>query len=428
MDQGGDARGIVVTATPGTPFVFTWPEGEERFEKVWDVDAVWRARRYRVRHGLSHRLVYGRNRVHSVTWVADQPMVEGVEADDYATSRALLSVLRVAGKKLVRTLDDPPEGYDSFAWVEHRREIAAPYSRHCLALKIVEDDLESWALHALLRMASKTAAPATAPKLVAPEPIPPPRAAARPDPAGIARKLLDLGRELAAHPVTFSGDAEADALVRQDPFAFLLAVMFDQGIPAERAWSAPHLLKERLGHLDPRRMSFEGERLAQAIRQTPALHRYVNTLAVWIVAAAKQVLSEYDGEAGTIWGDKPTAKDLQRRLEAFDGIGQKKAAMAVEILERDLRVPLKRLEGSDIAFDVHVRRVFLRTGLAERDEVNHMVEVARALYPPRPGELDYPTWHVGRTWCHPEDPDCGHCALGAVCPRLIDRADGVTGA
>ena len=427
MDQGGEARGIVVTATPGTPFVFTWPEGEERFEKVWDVDAVWRSRHYRVRHGLSHRLVYGRNRVHSVTWVADQPMVEGVEADDYAASRALLSVLRVAGKRLVRTLDEPPDGYDSFTWVDHRREIAAKYSKNCLALKIVEDDLESWALHALLRMSSKTAAPAPARKPVAAEPVAPPQATAKPDPAGIARKLLDLGRDLAAHPVTFSGNAEADALIREDRFAFLLAVIFDQGIAAERAWSAPHLLKERLGHLDPHRLTSEGERLAEAIRQTPALHRYVNTLAVWIVAAAKQILSEYDGKAGAIWGDEPRAKDLQRRLEAFEGIGQKKAAMAVEILERDLRVPIKRLEGSDIAFDVHVRRVFLRAGLAERDEVSHMVEVARALYPPRPGELDYPTWHVGRTWCRPENPRCDHCALGDVCPRLIDRADGVTG-
>ena len=42
-------------------------------------------------------------------------------------------------------------------------------------------------------------------------------------------------------------DVEADALVREDPFAFLLAVIFDQGIPYERAWSAPIELRRRLG-------------------------------------------------------------------------------------------------------------------------------------------------------------------------------------
>jgi len=39
----------------------------------------------------------------------------------------------------------------------------------------------------------------------------------------------------------------------------------------------------------------------------------------------------------------------------------KKAAMAVEMLERDLGVPVRDMGGSDIAYDVHARRVFLRT-------------------------------------------------------------------
>jgi hypothetical protein len=42
--------------------------------------------------------------------------------------------------------------------------------------------------------------------------------------------------------------------------------------------------------------------------------------------------------------------------------------MAVEILERQRGVAIHQMSGSDIAFDVHVRRVFLRTGLAERDD------------------------------------------------------------
>ena len=53
--------------------------------------------------------------------------------------------------------------------------------------------------------------------------------------------------------------------------------------------------------------------------------------------------------------------------------------MAVEILERDMRVSLADLTGSDIAYDVHVRRVFLRTGMVDRDEVGHMVDAARSL-------------------------------------------------
>lgn len=94
--------------------------------------------------------------------------------------------------------------------------------------------------------------------------------------------------------------------------------------------------------------------------------------------------------------------------------------MAVGILARDLAVPIQELSGTDIAYDVHVRRVFLRTRLAERDDIDHMVEVARCLHPERPGELDFPAWLIGRRWCRPGIPDCGGCPLRSVCPKNIN--------
>jgi hypothetical protein len=68
--------------------------------------------------------------------------------------------------------------------------------------------------------------------------------------------LHDYGRTQApatGGQTTFTPHPEANAFVINDPFAFLLAVIFDQGIPAERAWRAPYDLRERLGHLDPER-------------------------------------------------------------------------------------------------------------------------------------------------------------------------------
>jgi endonuclease III len=133
------------------------------------------------------------------------------------------------------------------------------------------------------------------------------------------------------------------------------------------------------------------------------------------------VLDQYKGNAANIWTGDLTARQIQERLDQFEGIGQKKAAMAVEILERDLRVPITAMEGSDVAYDVHVRRVFLRTGLAERDDLDHIISVARALRPERPGEIDMPTWVIGRQWCHAGTPDCGSCPLDALCPKIVSR-------
>lgn len=169
------------------------------------------------------------------------------------------------------------------------------------------------------------------------------------------------------------------------------------------------------------------EAVRAAVNHDPKLHRFVNVVPAWLVQAAQIVVSQYGGDAAQLWADEPTAIELRRRLEAFPGIGQKKAAMAVEILARDLGKPLHELSGGDVAYDVHLRRVFLRTGLADHDEVGHMVAVARALYPGRPGALDLPAWDIGRRWCRPADPDCAACPVNSVCPRLIGKGSAVRG-
>jgi uncharacterized HhH-GPD family protein len=248
----------------------------------------------------------------------------------------------------------------------------------------------------------------------------------------IAERLVQYGEaevtdRIEGGPPDFTRDPAANQLLSDDPFAFLIAVVADQGVKAERAWMVPMELTRRIGHIDPIKMLADPGSVFRAFKEPSALHRYVETVPAWILSAADQVLRVYGGDASGIWNDEPTAVVLQERLRTFDGIGQKKAAMAVEILERDLGVSIRSMEGSDIAYDVHVRRVFLRTGLVERDDVDHMVETARTIYPDRPGALDAPAWSIGRTWCRPGVPDCPSCVLDAVCPRRIELGDQVRG-
>jgi uncharacterized HhH-GPD family protein len=247
----------------------------------------------------------------------------------------------------------------------------------------------------------------------------------------IIQAILAYGVAHQPQPLTkprFSPISEANQLLIDDPFAFLLGVICDQGVPAERAWAMPYQLKERLGHLDPGLIATQMGAVTAAIKGPPALHRYVEKMPIWIVAAAKRVATEYGGKAAGIWEGEYGAAELQRRFDRFLGIGQKKAAMAVGILYRDFGLPIKDMTGSDIAFDVHIRRVFLRTGLSEHDDVDSMVQAARRLNPAQPGALDLPVWLIGRTWCHPGTPDCQHCVLFSVCPKEVERAAGVSAA
>ena len=77
--------------------------------------------------------------------------VEGVEADDYQACGSLVSLLRQADKRMIRAVEDVSADYEGFDVVEHRREVDAKWSRNCMAVKIREDDLVGWGVHAWLR-------------------------------------------------------------------------------------------------------------------------------------------------------------------------------------------------------------------------------------------------------------------------------------
>jgi uncharacterized HhH-GPD family protein len=247
----------------------------------------------------------------------------------------------------------------------------------------------------------------------------------------VAAALRAFGEELAADGAAqvgsgFSGIAAADALLETSPEAFLLGALFTQGVPAERAWAGPYLLRERIGHLDLARLAAEPAAVESALAAPPALHRFVHTVPRWISAAAARLIAEYDGSAARIWPEGAHVLEVTERLLAFDGIGEKKAAMIVEILRRHFGVKLAGAECGGVAYDVHVRRVFLRTGLATDDAPAVVQAAARAACPEAPGTLDLATWLIGREWCRPRQPRCDACRLGAVCPRLTEcSVDGV---
>lgn len=428
------------------PFSFSWWDGTtETFDRGWDYPVTVEGRAYQVRHGLGSRHVYGSERAHSVTWLDGQVMVEGVAADDYRDSRALLSRLKhPGGHRHIRYGQDVPPGYAGFDVVDHRAELDAPYSPRSLAVKIPEEDLHRWALHAVLRSRHRNAPspqrpPAPRRALTPPSASQGPATVGTPDrydlrPAEDRQAVVDallahgaeLDRRHASDP-TLTEHQEANRFVFTDRFAFLVGVICDQGIKAERAWAAPYHLRHRLGHWDLDRIAAEHGRVREAVAQKPALVHMTNKVPKWIVSAAQQVLNYYDGAAAKIWANEPPAARVIHRLQAFDGIGQKKSAMAVELLARILGVSFTDFEGSEIAYDVHVRRVFLRSGLVARDDLGEMVQAARKLHPQHPGLLDFPAWDIGRTWCRPTNPDCQACPIAAACPQLIERGDNVAG-
>ncbi len=240
----------------------------------------------------------------------------------------------------------------------------------------------------------------------------------------VAAELAAFGRELSDSGAAqvagaFTDMPDADELIKASPNAFLLGVLFTQGVAAERAWAGPWLLRQRLGHLDLVRLADDREAVDAAICESPALHRFTHTVAGWISDAAARLLACYEGDASRIWEPGSSVAEVSERLSLFRGIGRKKAAMAVEILRRHFGIPLSGADEGTVAYDVHVRRVFLRSGLTLRDSPEEVRAAAAFAYPGSPGTLDLPAWLIGRQWCRPVVPRCEECRLGEVCPRRV---------
>ena len=215
------------------------------------------------------------------------------------------------------------------------------------------------------------------------------------------------------------------------PHAFVLACIADRQTKADIAWRLPHLIHEAASGFEIDKLLRLTEREWASVLKSSG-HRLATQMEQLLPASIRHIRDRYGGDASRIWAHGSSGAAVARRFVAFDGVGPKIANMAVNILIRDFRIRLTR-PMPDIAVDTHVLRVFERLGLLGRLEHSQLRSTkdkqalrlqlrARELNPEWPGELDWPAWIVGKTWCHAgRAPECRECCMESVCPR-----DGVT--
>ena len=206
------------------------------------------------------------------------------------------------------------------------------------------------------------------------------------------------------------------SFIYDNPNAFVIGLISDQSVKAELAWSLPYSLYKRLGTFDFKYIvqNFDAQFLEKVIKEKPALHRYPNRMANYIFFAMKKILEEYNNDAQKIWKNQQ-ASVIVKRLEEFKGISHKKASLGTLILIRDLGVDIEDKQNIDIAYDVHIRRIFLRMGLVEKDTQEDIINKAKQINPIFPGELTTSFWAIGRKYCFANNPSCEACPLNHYC-------------
>ena len=138
----------------------------------------------------------------------------------------------------------------------------------------------------------------------------------------------------------FTGKADADLLLTENPLALLTGMLLDQQVPMEWAFGAPALLKERLGgELDAKAIAaMDPDEVEAIFRAKPALHRYPGSMAKRLHTLCVFVVEEYGGNVEAIWDGVASGDELLARLKALPGFGNDKARIFVGLLGKRMGV------------------------------------------------------------------------------------------
>ena len=137
----------------------------------------------------------------------------------------------------------------------------------------------------------------------------------------------------------FTESADANELIAREPLALLIGFALDQQVSVQKAFAGPLALQRRLGTLDAAAIAgTDPDRLQEAFRERPAIHRFPGAMANRIRDLCAFVASEHGGRAERIWEQARDADDLRHRLRALPGFGPMKVTALGAVLAKRFEV------------------------------------------------------------------------------------------
>lgn len=129
-------------------------------------------------------------------------------------------------------------------------------------------------------------------------------------------------------------DADANDLLSREPLALLIAMVLDQQVPMEKAFTAPRDLVRRLGHVPTAAelADYDPDTLAAIFSERPALHRFPKAMAERVQRVCGVVVEQYGGEASQLWATAGSGAELLKRLMDLPGFGGDKARIFLALL------------------------------------------------------------------------------------------------
>ena len=156
-----------------------------------------------------------------------------------------------------------------------------------------------------------------------------------------------------------TGDTAADKLLNSNGTALLIGMLLDQQVPMEWAFKGPATIKERLGHLDPKKISLiDVEDFVSMCCEKPAIHRFPASMSRRIHELCCIIARDYKNKGENMWAGVTDAALLTERLRVLPGFGEEKAQIFIALLGKRMGVVPKNWKTEAGVFsDINPRTV-----------------------------------------------------------------------
>ncbi len=136
-----------------------------------------------------------------------------------------------------------------------------------------------------------------------------------------------------------TGDPDADMLLNEDGTALLVGMLLDQQVPMEWAFAGPNTLRQRLGHLDARKIAaMDPDEFVAVCAEKPAIHRFPSSMGGRVHQLCVVLAEDYEGDGANEWRGVDDGAELAARLRALPGYGAEKTQIFVALLAKRIDV------------------------------------------------------------------------------------------
>lgn len=227
----------------------------------------------------------------------------------------------------------------------------------------------------------------------------------------IEQKIIKIAKQEEKKQIYQERRDELQGKFKKYPHIFLLGCILNSGANSDKIWKTTEEISETIGYdfknfyeaLYGKHKKY-AKFLEKKIRP---FSRYHNDK--YFKEAIKKIHNDYADDASLIWKKSKNCADVIASLLQFDGIGIKKATMAINIWQRRYAEPkfTNSRQTIDISPDIHVKRAMCKLGLinmpGSKGKLNYnkidkdvVIYKSRAINPTFPALLDFAFWKIGK--------------------------------